>query len=629
MMPGAESQFLGRDKLKPQMAGETLWRFSHYFTRYWMALPLLIGFMLLSVWLNISWAEIPGQAVDCYLFSTPESKCTYTAYDTYQIDRDDRLNDLTRRQVKAEGLLLMSRDFILFLIGATIFTGLTSYTMTWVGQHALRDLRVDLFRHVQQLSLDFYTSNATGDLMSRFVNDAETIQQILGFALAQVLTGILLIGWIVIRMLQTNWQYAFLSLLMLPIIVVTTAYFSAKARLAFRQSRLEMGNLNTELQERMTSIRETQAFNRERRNMDSFYRKNGANRDANIHAAKFTNALSPMLEAAGYVAIILVVVVGGWSALHERALFGTTAISLGTIFTFLIYTQRFNQPVRQIATMWVNIQSAIAGAERIFQLMDTQSSIPEDPSLPAMPTIRGKVEFIGVSAGYGSQPVLKYLDFCAEPGQKIAIVGATGAGKTTLINLIPRFYDVTGGVIQIDGINIRQVNIASLRSQIGIVVQDTFLFSDTVLNNIRYGRLDATDAEVIAAAELACVDQIVKYMPHGYQTLLGERGSGLSQGQRQLIAIARAVLSNPRILILDEATSNVDTLTEYAFQNALGRLLENRTCFVVAHRLSTIQSSDQILMIDKGQIIERGTHDELLNKQEHYHRLYMKQFANS
>ncbi|MEI7773069.1 MAG: ABC transporter ATP-binding protein, partial [Chloroflexales bacterium] len=302
-------------------------------------------------------------------------------------------------------------------------------------------------------------------------------------------------------------------------------------------------------------------------------------------------------------------------------------ISLGTIFAFVQYVQRFNQPIQQIAVLWTNIQSAIAGGERIFGLLDEKPELLDCPGARELPPIAGRVTFEGVAAEYKpGEPVLRGVSFTAEPGQTVAIVGPTGAGKTTIINLIPRFYDVTAGRVLVDGADVREVTAASLRRQIGIVLQDSFLFSDTVMSNIRYGRLDATDAEVVAAAKLASANEFIERLPQGYQTVLGERGGGLSQGQRQLIAIARAALASPRILILDEATSSVDTRTERLIQRAFDQLLEGRTSFVIAHRLSTIRNADQVLMVKDGQIVERGTHPELLARQGAYYDLYMSQF---
>jgi ATP-binding cassette subfamily B protein len=387
-----------------------------------------------------------------------------------------------------------------------------------------------------------------------------------------------------------------------------------------------MGSVNAELQESISSVREVQAFNREEENISNFRITNAANRDANVRAVAYTSALAPTLEALGYLALAIVTCVGGIALLNNQPLFGTV-VSIGLVITFLTYVQRFNQPIQQIAVLWTNIQSAIAGGERIFSLLDVQPDLVDAPEAQPMPHILGNVEFNNVTAGYQEGlHVLKEVSFAAEPGQTVAIVGPTGAGKTTLINLIPRFYDVVGGAVTIDGIDVRYVTGESLRKQIGIVLQDTFLFSASVMENIRFGRLEASDEEVMEAAKLAHADSFIERLPEGYKTVLGERGSGVSQGQRQLIAIARAALANPRILILDEATSSVDTRTERLIQQALEKLLEGRTSFVIAHRLSTIKNADQLLVLDQGQIVERGKHSELLARKGFYYNLYMSQF---
>ena len=474
--------------------------------------------------------------------------------------------------------------------------------------------------------MGYYAEHEAGDLMSRITNDTETIGQAVNFALISVISGALLLVWISYNMLARSVPFALISLVAVPAMVVATWWFSSQARKAFRRARQEIGNVNAELQESIAAVREAQAFNRAEENIENFKITNAANRDANIRAVSYTAALNPTLEALGYLGLALVTVTGGLALLSGGTLFGTT-VSLGLVITFLSYVQRFNQPIQQISVLWSNLQNAIAGGERIFNLLDVKPDIVDKPGARAIPQISGAVSFENVRAAYKKdEPVLKGISFKAEPGQTIAIVGPTGAGKTTIINLIPRFYDVTGGAVTIDGIDVRDVTLESLRSQIGIVLQDTFLFSATVMENIRYGRPEATDAEVIAAAKLARADTFIERLPDKYNTVLGERGSGLSQGQRQLLSIARAALVNPRILILDEATSSVDTRTERLIQKALEDLLRGRTSFVIAHRLSTIRNADQVLVLKAGEIVERGRHDELLAARGFYYNLYMSQF---
>lgn len=616
---------------KAANVGHTLLRFGQYFSKYWYWLLLTLVLIVATTWTQVTAPEYIGQAVDCFLFPQNPADCWYTTITPDMTDAD--------KLAGLGGLVLVLIG--LFVAGA-VLTGLGFFTMTLAGQRVLLKIRGDLFKKLQSQTIGYYAENESGDLMSRVTSDTDTIQQAFNFALINVFSGLLLMGWIAIKMFEISFVYALVSLIITPIMFVTTIYFSSQARRAFRKSRQQMGNVNANLQESISGMREVQAFNREDETIETFRQTNAANRDANVRAAAFTSALNPTLEALGFVALAIVVFVGGYAVLTNQPnmlaagninigpltiSLASSAITLGTVFIFLQYVQRINQPIQQIAVLWTNIQSAIAGGERIFGLLEAPVDIVDKPDARTMPQIDGKVEFDDVAVSYKpGEPVLKGVSFTAEPGKMVAIVGPTGAGKTTIINLIPRFYDVDSGSVRIDDLDVRDVTMESLRSQIGIVLQDTYLFSDTVMNNIRYGRIGASDAEVIEAAKLVSADTFIERLPEGYQTVLGERGSGLSQGQRQLIAIARVALMNPRILILDEATSSVDTRTERLIQKAFEKIMSGRTTFVIAHRLSTIRNADLVMMLRDGHIIERGTHVSLLAEQGAYYDLYMSQF---
>jgi len=631
-------RILNVEAQKPTNVSTTLGRLFRYFKPFLLALILAVLFLLLGTWAQVTAPELIGQSVDCYIepaivgnsaagggmadmmqkFGIQTASQSNCWYDELPVDAT------TNDYLAGLGKLVLVLIGLYTLVAIT--TGLMFYAMTWAGQHVIRNLRVEIFHHIHRLSLSYYTRHDAGDIMSRLTNDTDTIQQVIGFGVVQVFSSIALLVWIVWKMLTLNWVYALVSVSVLPLMALATWWLSAQARKAFRVTRLEIGNVNAELQENIAAVREVQAFSREDTNIVAFQQSNAANRDANVKAVSYTSALSPVLEALGYVAIAIVVTVGGLLLLRGQRL-GGALVSLGLIVTFLGYAQRFNQPVRQIAILWTNLQSAIAGSERIFNFLDEETDVIEKPNAIEMPPIQGEVIFDDVGAEYNpGEPVLKGISLHAHPGEIVALVGPTGAGKTTIISLIPRFYDVSQGAITIDGIDVRDVTLPSLRSQIGIVLQDTFLFNDTVMNNIRFGKPEASDEEVVAAAQLAHAHDFIERLPQGYETMLGERGSGLSLGQRQLLAIARAVLADPRILILDEATSSVDTRTERQIQAALEKLMTGRTTFVVAHRLSTIRNADQVLVLNDGEIIERGAHAELLAQKGFYYDLYMSQF---
>jgi ATP-binding cassette, subfamily B, multidrug efflux pump len=645
-------RIMSQESSKPKKTGETLRRFGAYFKPYTPVLLLVAGLIILSTWSQVITPDLTGQAVDCYLAPLAASSWgsmtgnpgAVGVSSNCWLDSGTKPHGITQKLVRAalsgepgtmatlttaQRLAGLGRLMIILLIlfvAMSVLTGLAFFFMTWAGARVLRALREGVFNHLHRLSMSYYAEHEAGDLMSRITNDAEAIQQAVNFALVNVISGIMLLGWIAYSMLRMSLPFGLLSLSILPFMAITTMWFSSQARKAFRRTRREMGSINTELQESISAVREVQAFNRSDENIENFRQTNAANRDANIRAVTYTSALAPALEALGYIALVIVAGAGGAALLRGGGLLGAS-VSLGLVVTYIAYVQRFNQPVQQISILWTNLQNAIAGGERIFSLLDTEPEIQDIPNASELPILQGEVEFKHVSAAYkAGESVLCDVSFKAETGQTIAIVGPTGAGKTTIINLIPRFYDPTAGAVLVDGFDVRYVQNSSLRKQIGIVLQDTFLFSTTVMENIRFGRPEASDAEVIAAARLAHVDTFIDRLPDGYETVLGERGSGLSQGQRQMLAIARAALANPRILILDEATSSVDTRTERLIQSALEGLLKGRTSFVIAHRLSTIRNADQVLVLDQGEIVERGRHEELLLRKGFYYDLYMSQF---
>ncbi|HUT15787.1 MAG TPA: ABC transporter ATP-binding protein [Anaerolineae bacterium] len=496
------------------------------------------------------------------------------------------------------------------------------WVMVKVGQNVLYQLRGQIFAKIQELSLSFFDQHEAGDLMSRLTNDTDVINQVLSMGLTRMFSSAMTLVGILLAMLVLNWRLALVSFSVLPIMVLSTVFFSGRARRAFRVTRKTIGGVSAELEENIAGVKVAQAFSREQANVEAFREVSAANRDANVTAESITAAFAPTLDVLATVGVAIVVGYGGYLALNGLA-------TVGVIVAFVQYVRRFFEPVRAIAMIWANVQSAIAGSERIFELLDTPSSIVDAPDALELPAIEGRIAFEDVCFEYKpGEPVLEDVNLVAEPGQTVALVGPTGTGKTTMVNLIGRFYDVCGGQVTVDGHDVRQVSRADLRAQMGIVLQDTFLFAGTVMENIRYGRLDASDEEVVEAAKLANAHDFIERMPEGYETELTERGSNLSQGQRQLVSIARAVLARPRILILDEATSSVDTRTELLIQSALRELLHGRTSFVIAHRLSTIRDADQVIFIENGRIAERGTHEELLAKQGLYHDLYMSQFQS-
>lgn len=503
----------------------------------------------------------------------------------------------------------------------SFFTWQQTYIMAGAAQRTVRDLRNDLFDNLQTLSLRFFDKNAHGDLMSRLSNDVENVNVVLAESATQLVSGILSLVGVAIMMLWLNPRLALITLVALPLMMVLlTRWVAPRTRSGFRAQQSALGKLNGLIEETITGQRVVKAYSREQQVIADFAVANGDLRQAATRAQIFGGFMGPLINFVNNIGLALVAGVGGWMALQGLA-------TVGAIAGFINYSRQFSRPLNEIANLYNSIQSAIAGAERVFAIIDEEPDLVDAPDAKPLPPIQGDVVFENVSFGYAKEdPVLKGINLYAKPGQIVALVGPTGAGKTTIVNLLTRFYDIDHGRICIDGVDLRALPKDDLRQQLGIVLQDTFLFAGTVLDNIRYGRLDATEAEVMTAATLANADQFIHRLPQGYATPLSERGSNLSQGQRQLLAIARAILADPRILILDEATSSVDTRTESHIQEAMRRLMRGRTSFVIAHRLSTIRDADQILVINRGELIESGTHTELLAQRGFYYNLYHSQF---
>ncbi len=489
-----------------------------------------------------------------------------------------------------------------------------------VGQSVLASLRERIFERLLRLPLGFFDRRPIGDLMSRVTNDVDTLNQLFSQGLTQLLGSLFSLIGILVAMLFLQWNLALACFAIIPIMFLTTAFFARRARKAFRLTRETVGDVTAGLQEDIVGVREAQAFDRTERNIVRFRERNAANRDANVQAVAITSAFSPAIDVLSTLATALVIGYGGY-------LVFAGSLSVGVLTAFLIYVQQFFRPIQLVSQVYTQAQSALAGAERIYEILDEDPEPPDPPEAGETGIPQGRISFEDVAFAYEpGRPVLHGVSFEVEPGQTVALVGPTGAGKTTIASLIPRFYDATEGGIRIDGRDVRAFARKDLRRNIGIVLQEPFLFSGTVAENIGYGLDDADREEIEAAARAVDANGFIAELPDGYDTVLGEGGGSLSQGQRQLLSFARAVLTDPRILILDEATSNIDTRTEAIIQDALATLLKGRTSVVIAHRLSTIRGADVILAIRDGRIAERGTHAELLEKNGLYADLYRRQF---
>lgn len=503
---------------------------------------------------------------------------------------------------------------LFFLRG--VFSYIQGYLMSYIANRVIIDIRNEVYARVQRLSLRFFDTRKTGSLMSRLTNDIGALQTAIVDNFVNIVKeSVILIGSLV-GMVILHWRLTLLCIIIVPLVSITIKYFGRKLKKSGHMMQERIADVTSHLQETIGGIRVVKSFFREDYEIARFRQINQASFGAAMKAARQSSQLSPIVEFIAAIAVTAIIWYGGWSVIDGE-------LTAGELIAFLIYAINLANPVRRLSALYGDIQRSMAAGERVFALLDETPDIREKADAIALPVLRGDVVFDAVHFRYEpSKEVLSGISFHAEPGQKIALVGPSGSGKSTIANLIPRFYDVTAGAIKIDGHDIRDVTLASLREQIGIVPQDTALFNTTIEENIRYGRLDATYEEVAAAVRAANAEEFVRQLPQGLQTPIGDRGLVLSGGQRQRIAIARALLKDPRILILDEATSALDTESEQLVQAALERLMIGRTAFIIAHRLTTIQDADHILVIDRGRIVESGTHQSLLALHGMYYNLY-------
>lgn len=596
MMGHGPGRNMVMQKAKPKQAGATLRRLWAYLSRQRFGLIIVYVTTILSAVISLIGPFLLGTAIDRFIMPKEH-----------------------------EGFWSLCLLMIGIYALGSVVSWIQVYVMTAVSQRTVLALRQDLFDKYQQLPLRFFDTHPTGELMSRTTNDIENVSNTLNQSVTQLLNSIITLAGSLVIMLRLNLPLTLVSLISIPLVLVATRQITRLTRKLFKAQQQHLGELNGFIEETVSGQKIVKLFRREPVAVEQFQKINQKLNQVGIRAQIASGMVGPVMNMVNNLSFALIAAAGGWMVLQGHT-------SVGIVVSFLNYSKQFGRPITELANQFNLMQSAIAGAERVFEIFDLDTEYAEDHkrAVAELGEVKGSVEFRNVTFSYKpGTPVLQDVSFTAEPGQMIALVGPTGAGKTTIINLLTRFYEIDQGDICIDGVSIRDMDKDSLRSKVGIVLQDAYVFSGSIRENIRFGRLDATDAEVEHAARLANADRFISRLPDGYDTVLAAEGSNLSHGQRQLLTIARAILADPAILILDEATSSVDTRTEMHVQEAMQTLMKGRTSFVIAHRLSTIQDADRILFIHGGRIAEQGDHRQLLEAKGFYYDLYTSQFQRA
>ena len=577
---------------KPAKTKETILRLCRYLTKFWPIILIAVICNLITTVGTVFATRLIGVAIDEYI----------AVFDF-------------------DGLFKVCITLLIFYATSSLATWLQSYLMLKAGQETVATLRNEVFEKFQRLPLSYFDKTTHGELMSRVTNDVDNVSQMLNNSVSQILQSILTIIGTFFMMVYLSVPLTIATVVTVPVMIVTTKWVTKHSRKHFKERQERLGDLNGHIEEIISGQKVVKVFCREEEEIEKFEDFNKKLLDVSVRAEIFSGSIGPIMTALNNMTYAVVVAVGGILMVTG------SAMTLGIISNFIIYSKQFARPLTELAGQANMIMSAMAGAERVFEVLDETEEEPDAPHAYEMGEIEGDVVLTDVNFSYEKgHPILKNVNLYARPGQTIAFVGPTGAGKTTIINLLTRFYDIDSGSITIDGHDIYKTTRKSLRSALSIVLQDTYLFTDSIKENIRYGRLDATDEEIKEAAKLANAHEFIRRLPDGYDTMLTDGGGNLSQGQRQMISIARAILANPSVLILDEATSSVDTRTEVKIQEAMNNLMKGRTNFVIAHRLSTIKDADLIAVVNHGEIIERGNHQQLMEKKGFYYNLYTNQF---